>query len=208
MRGIWPACVGRVEEALERVWTLKKRVFAKSAELTATWEIGRAEAQSLAKHIADRAIELSRHPASALPFDANKSLVAILLKPFETAIEPPEQPLAAELRKRFKKVRYAQLGPYSNALAYQAAWELALAAEQLLVAIIVRPAAWHAFGLWPQQKELIHRLLREHPNATLASLGVPHALDDFPEATSCICAYSDIPASQLALVDFLLESVG
>ena len=37
--------------------------------------------------------------ASALPFDPDKPLVAILLKPFETPIDPPEQPLAAALAR-------------------------------------------------------------------------------------------------------------
>jgi beta-glucosidase-like glycosyl hydrolase len=199
--------LARVDEALERIWALKQRAFAKSAGASPS-ATSRAEAQSLSKHIADSAIDLSRNSVRALPLDPNKSLVAILLKPFETAIEPPEQPLAAELRKRFKTIRYAQLGPNSDSSAHQAAFELAHTAEQLLIAIIVRPAAWHAFGLRPQQKELIHRLFREHPSATLASLGVPHALNDFPEAATCICTYSDIPASQQALVDFVLDSVG
>ncbi len=99
--------------------------------------------------------------APALPFNPNQSTVAILLKPFETAIEPPEQPLADELRKRFKTIKYAQLGPNSDSQAYEDAFELAKTADQLLIAIIVRPAAWHAFGLRPQQKELIRRLLRD-----------------------------------------------
>ncbi|HEX4413046.1 MAG TPA: hypothetical protein VH107_05415, partial [Lacipirellulaceae bacterium] len=92
-----------------------------------------------------------------------------------------------------------------EAPAYEAAAKLAEQAEQLLIAIIVRPAAWHAFGLRPLQKELVHRLLSRRPNATLASLGIPAALEDFPEATTCICTYSDVPVSQRALADFLLR---
>ncbi len=198
----------RVDEALARVWALKQRVFAKPAEMGAAQTVSRTEAQTLAKKIAARAVVLSRSAASALPFNPDQSTVAILLKPFQTAIEPLEQPLAAELRKRFRTIRYAQLGPNSDAQAYEDAFELAQTAEQLLIAIIVRPAAWHAFGLLPQQKELIRRLLQNHPRATLASLGVPQALNDFPAATTRICTYSDIPASQQALVDLLLEPVG
>jgi beta-N-acetylhexosaminidase len=197
----------RVDEALGRVWALKRCVFEKSVEIAATQVVSRVEAQLLAKKIAARAVDLTYDLAPALPFNPDRSTVAILLKPFETAIEPPEQPLAAELRKRFKAVRYAQLGPNSDQQAYEDAFELAKTAGQLLIAVIVRPAAWHAFGLRPKQKELIQRLLQQHPHATLASLGVPHALDEFPAATTRICTYSDIPASQQALVDLLLKPV-
>jgi beta-glucosidase-like glycosyl hydrolase len=195
----------RVEEALQRVWALKQSVFAKPCRARMIPSLDRAMRGSLAKRVAEGAIELIRESPPTHPMDAEKSLAAILLKPFETAIEPAEQPLADELRKRFRYVRYAQLGPKSEAPAYEAAAELADDADQLLVAVIVRPAAWHAFGLRPQQKELVHRLLRKRPRTTLASLGVRSALQDFPEATTCICTYSDVPVSQQALAKFLLS---
>jgi beta-glucosidase-like glycosyl hydrolase len=200
--------IERVEEALQRVWTLKQKVFRKSVGISTPPKPSRTDTQSLAKRVAVRAIESSRKASYVLPLDLDKKLVAILLKPFETAIEPVEQPIAAQLRERFKSVQYAQLGPNSDAFAYESALKLAKGAEQLLIAFIVRPAAWHAFGLRPPQKELIHQLLKIHPHATLASLGVPHALNDFPEAATSICTYSDIPASQQALVDHLLVPVG
>ncbi len=195
----------RVDEGFARVWALKQSVFASppASNLTATSD--RIQIGKLAKLVAAEAIELFRGGPPALPLVPEKSLAAILLKPFETAIEPAEQPLADELRKRFRNVAYAQLGPRSEAPTYEAAADLARGADQLLLAIIVRPAAWHSFGLRPQQKELIHRLLGLYPSATLASLGVPHALDDFPEAATCICTYSDVPVSQQALVEFLLQ---
>jgi beta-glucosidase-like glycosyl hydrolase len=195
----------RVDEAWRRLLSLKQAVFVKAKRTKASRPFNQAESASLAKRVAEGAIELIRVRPPALPLDANKSLAAILLKPFETAIEPPEQPLAKELRERFRDVRYVQLGPKSDAAAYESAAELANDADQLLLAIIVRPAAWHAFGLRPQQKEFVHRLLREHHDATLASLGIRGALQDFPEAATCICTYSDVPVSQRALAEFLLR---
>ena len=87
----------------------------------------------------------------------------------------------------------------------KAAGNLARDAQQLVVAMIVRPAAWHAFGLRPEQKDFVHRLVRERGNVVLASLGVPYALQDFPEAAVRICTYSDVPVSQQALAEFLLK---
>jgi hypothetical protein len=75
----------------------------------------------------------------------------------------------------------------------------------LLVAIIVRPAAWYAFGLLPEQKAFVQWITGERA-VVLASLGVPYALRDFPDAALRICTYSDVPASQQALVDFLVHT--
>jgi hypothetical protein len=131
-----------------------------------------------------------------------------LLKPFETPLDPPEQPLAAALRERFPNVKYAQLGPRSDTLAYRAAEDLARDCQQLLIAVIVRPAAWHKFGLLPEQTAFAHELLRQHRGAVLVSLGVPQVLEEFPEAGLRICTYSDVPVSQRALAEFLLSYRG
>jgi hypothetical protein len=137
-----------------------------------------------------------------LPLDPEQPLVAILLNPFATAIDPPEQPLATALRARFRDVRYIELGPQADAAALAAAHVQALAADQVLVAMIVRPAAWHAFGLLAPQAEFVRRLTAERPTV-VASLGVPQALDDYPAAALRICTYSDVAVSQQALADVL-----
>jgi hypothetical protein len=194
-----------VDEALERVWALKQSVFAKSAHDYSAKPETPPSSAALAERVARDAIELRHGGPPALPLDSDKSLGAILLKPFETPIDPPEQPLAAALRERFRDVKYAQLGPKSDAAAYQAASDLARDAKQLVVAMIVRPAAWHAFGLRPEQRAFVQRLVRERSDVVLASLGVPYALQDYPEAAVWICSYSDVPVSQRALVEFLLK---
>ncbi|MCI0332277.1 MAG: hypothetical protein L0228_03500 [Planctomycetes bacterium] len=196
----------RVDDAFRRVWALKQRAF-RDAPMEASSRRNSTESiPLLAEKVARGAIEeLGEGARPALPFDASRPLAAILLKPFETAIDPPEQPLAAALRERFRDVTYVQIGPKSDAAAYQSARELAASAKQLLVAMIVRPAAWHAFGLRPEQSEFVRQLTRERGDVVLASLGVPYALQDYPDAAVRVCAYSDVPVSQQALVEFLLS---
>jgi len=201
----------RVNEAYSRIVTLKQKVFGHplpelpdpigmSPSMT-TGELFTFASQAVAM----RAIEpIGDCGLSPLPFDPHKPLRAILLKPFETAIDPPEQPLAMALREHFLKLQYAQLGPDSEAAEYRAADEMANVAEQLLIAMIVRPAAWHAFGLRPEQKAFVHGVTRKRSDVVLASLGVPYALDDFPDAAVHLCTYSDVPVSQVALAEFLL----
>jgi hypothetical protein len=194
---------GRIDEAFERVWGLKRRCFADSPTIARQVESAAGpSAAELAARVARGAIEVVDGTTTALPLCAGLPLAAILLKPFETPLEPTEQPLAAALRRRFKEVNYVQLGPRADAGAIEAAYYAARHAPQLLVAIIVRPAAWYAFGLLPEQKALIERITQER-KVVLASLGVPHAMREFPDAAVRICAYSDVPASQQALAEWL-----
>jgi hypothetical protein len=124
------------------------------------------------------------------------------LKPFDRPGDPPEQPLAAALRERFCDVRYVQLGPQADEAAYDEAHRLAADAQQVLIAIIVRPAAWHVYGLRPEQSEFVRQLTGKRP-VVLASLGVPYILQDYPDAALRVCAYSDVPVSQCALAELL-----
>jgi beta-glucosidase-like glycosyl hydrolase len=196
----------RVDEAFDRVWALKKRTLADAGgKKPASEQTSRDAAERLASQVAQRAIEIIGAESSpALPFDRNEPLVAVMLKPFETPIEPPEQPLAAALREHFSQIEYFQLGPRADAHAFETAYQRARGAKQLLLAMIVRPAAWHAFGLKPAQSEFVGKLTGER-DAVLASLGVPYALEDYPNAAVRICTYSDVPVSQQALADFLLK---
>lgn len=202
--------INRVDEALARVSTLKQRVFARPAPKLPEPKVG-SERMCLSDLFAQAAIDTARNAVeaihvnrTALPLAADVQLVAILLKPFETAVEPPEQPLGDALRERFQDAKYLQLGPRADAAAYGMAREMAIRAKQLVVAMIMRPAAWHVYGLRPEQVEFVQQLVRDRDDVVLASLGAPYALDDYPAAAVRICTYSDVPVSQQALAEFLL----
>jgi beta-glucosidase-like glycosyl hydrolase len=196
----------RVDQAFARVSALKQTVFTQQdAAIEPAAGTDDQLFTDYSQSVAREAIEvLHDRNRAPLPSSPDIPLVAILLKPFETAIDPPEQPLAAALCERFRNVKYMQIGPNADATAYDSARELAAGAKQLLVAMIVRPAAWHAFGLRPPQTEFVQQLTERRGDAVVASLGVPYALDDFPGAAIRICTYSDVPVSQQALAEFLL----
>jgi beta-N-acetylhexosaminidase len=203
-------CVGkgllleaRVDEAFERVWALKQKAIHHSRFVPPPQAPSRELAESYAKEVARMAVEvLSTTEPTILPLDPDEPLAAILLKPFELPSDPPEQPLADALRGRFRDIEYMQLGPQSDAAQFSAADRLAHERPHVLVAMIVKPAAWHAFGLLPAQREFVERLTQER-SVVLACLGVPYALRDYPRATAHICTYSDVPVSQEALAEFV-----
>lgn len=192
----------RVDEAFERVWTLKLRMFGPSSE---SLPAPAAESVSqLAERIARDAVTIVAGSAQLQPLDTNKLLVAILLKPFASPLDPPEQPLAAALRQHFPKTEYIEIGPQTDAAVFASAKAAALAAPQLLVAMIVRPAAWHTFGLLPAQSDFVRELVSQRP-VVVASLGVPGVLQDYLAALVSLCTYSDVPVSQRALAEYLLH---
>jgi beta-glucosidase-like glycosyl hydrolase len=187
----------RIDESVERVAKLKAQQHDIAPEPV---RAGCAEV------IAGRAIQIiDNQRRGQLPLKRDRQLGVVLLKPFETHLDPPEQPLAAALRERFASMKYVQLGPTADADAYRTAENLVHDCPQLLIAVVVRPAAWHRFGLLPEQTAFAHRLLGGHGGALLASLGVPQVLDDFPEALVRICTFSDVPVSQRALAEFLVK---
>jgi beta-N-acetylhexosaminidase len=206
-----------VDAAYDRVRKLKQRVFGSAvAEFAMNSEsagkslnsdessfrdLGSAE---LANRVARGAINVFGDAPACLPFDKSEPVTCLLFKPHETHLDPQEQPLGDALRRRFGKATYIQLGPNADEAARDQARQAALAAKQLLIAIVVRPAAWHAFGLLPWQHELVEQVLSERRDVVLASLGVPYVLNDYPGAAIRICTYSDVPVSQEALASLLV----
>ena len=202
----------RVDEAFARLWRLKESAFTDLGQLTAhaptdngqKAELDDRLATNLALDCAKRAIRIVSNNDSILPLDKNKSLLTVLLKPFEASLDSPEQPLAEALRERFPQQKYFELEPHCEQAILDKISNQATQADQLLVAMIVKPAAWHQFGLEEKHAKLLHRLLKHHC-CVLASLGTLEALKPFDNAACAqLCTYSDVPVSQLALAEKLV----
>lgn len=192
----------RVDEALARVWKLKQQVFAAPpANLDAT--DGFAEqSEQLANRVARESLKVESQSQLSLPLDKSKPTVAVLVRPYHSHLDPPEQPLGEAIRSIVPQCQYHELDPTSEPDDYAQALAATANAEQLVVAIIVKPAAWHAFGLLDEQQSFVEMLL-ERQSCVLASLGTPEALGKFDLAATKICSFSDVPASQRALAEFL-----
>ena len=191
----------RVDEAFERVWRLKERAASRSLiNLPTPESLAAGEAASL--QIAGAATRVVSASPGALPLDRSKSLTCLMLKPHHRPTDPPEQPLAEALRERFAAVRYFETGPEIDP---SLATDLLAGCPEgapIVVAMIVKPAAWHAFGLSEVQDRLIRDLMTARP-VVLVCLGVQNALDKYDEAAGRIVTHSDVPASQRALAKVL-----
>lgn len=193
----------RIDESLARLWQAKERVHA-GQEPADALPIPRASACDLAERIARKAFRWSGNAAAHLPFRADRTVTALLLRPFETYVDRREAVLAAELRELFPQLRFHELGPKAEKSDFDAAWESAESSSHVVAAMVVKPAAWHRFGLLPEQMEFLTRLSTARP-IVLACLGTPVALDHFDSATVRVCAFSDVAASQRALASCLID---
>lgn len=192
----------RVEEAFARLWHLKQQVFENEgpAEETSLAE----KTDTLANMVAMKAIRTLAGQEKRRPFDPSQKMCVVLVRPYESHLDPPQQPLGAAMKALAPNCEYHELGPRSQVEDFERVLSSAKDVEQVLLAIIVKPAAWHAFGLLPEQHTFVEQLTRQQ-SCVLASLGTPEALHKYEAAEIKLCTFSDVPASQRALAEFMFS---
>ncbi len=198
----------RINRSVSRVLSLKQRVGSAGPAATSAASPGKLQQSAqLSAEVARRAIQLQAEGRDATSplLDASQSVTAILFKPFNLPSDPPEQPLAIALREVLPRLDYFEFGPDPEAGQVAECIASAAASDRTLLAIIAKPAAWHAFGMTPPQAKLAQQLSAD-AQVIVASLGVPNLLEDFPLTQVKLCTFSDVPASQRALAALLCGS--
>ncbi|MFQ5570699.1 MAG: glycoside hydrolase family 3 protein [Rhodothermales bacterium] len=205
----------RLNEACARVWQLKQRlidrfgrsIFTDPSRHVSPEEVGDAAHDAMAKEVSRRAVSV-RDTAGVLPLSpdrvASEGLLGLLIKPHRSRLDPPEEPLGSLLRGTFPGAMYHEIGPEADEAIVRRVLEKAGQVRHVVVAMIVKPAAWHHFGLLPAQHAFVETLVVRR-SVVLASLGSPYVLEGFPEASAHICTFSDVASSQQALVSVLVE---
>lgn len=198
--------LARVAEACERVMKLKQTVFASTAQKLSGEALAAAldQAEQLAKTVAARSIRRLASQKNLIPLLADRELLVVMLRPHQSHLDPDELPFGAFLREHFSRCEYHELGPQAMAEDYNQMLERGLVAEQVVIAMVVKPAAWYRFGLLPEQDKYVRELTAKR-DSVLVSLGSPVALENYADATERICAYSDVFVSQAALAGFLCD---
>ncbi|QDU57578.1 glycoside hydrolase family 3 protein [Aeoliella mucimassa] len=190
-----------VDESASRIIALKQRV-CQPLPPQSDFEIQRESILQLGQRVATQAID-SFQSSPTVTLDRTKPTTCLLAKPFVTSIDPPEQPLGKIVRQQFDQAEYFELTPEVDSSTIEAARQSATSSEQVILAMIVKPAAWHKFGLLDDQLALFQELAKL-PNTVVVSLGVPGILDKFSESAPRFCAFSDVPVSQAAIIQRLL----
>lgn len=197
----------RIDEALARNWKLRTHFverfgpdfFVEPHKYFPDVQIPDSAAQTRADAMAAMGVQTMKPDATRFPIpDPTERALAILIKPFNTPLDPPEQPLADALRAVLPRVRYEEVTVDTLPEELEALLEVASHYEHVIVAPIMKPAAWHRFGLKDHHQAFVEALITQQP-VVVASMGSPQLFASLPEAAAHVCTYSDMPPSQRAL---------
>jgi beta-glucosidase-like glycosyl hydrolase len=202
----------RVDEAMQRTWRLKERLAERHGREEAfptdarhdpdeSRKVGDAEHQQLARRIARQAVTTLDNGTGALPLSPELGEKTVFVR-LAAGEHTDNVLLAKSVQETFPQARYYAAGPDVEERELEILRREAADADTVVLALRVEPAAWHTFGLTDPQHRFAETIVAEHPTI-VAALGTPHVLSDFPGAIARLCAYSDVPASQEALVEAL-----
>ena len=209
---------GRLDEALldaalARVQRLRGRltdrfgagVFRDPSLAYPPTVVGGSEHEALASRVAREAVEVARDP---LPEDLGDGagVVVVAFRRPPLPIEPAEMALRSAVAQHLPAAIYHEVfpAPTSSDADIEAVLDAARGARRVVLAPIIRPSAWHAFGLADREQRLADALMALAPT-TLLLLGDRRGLPGFDAADSALVAHSDVGASQVALVERLVE---
>ena len=195
----------QLDRSIERIEALRRKAGLRSDKKEVQPVAGISEHRETAIRIAEQAITNALPSAASSLFSngsaINKSL-CIYIKPFKTHLDPLEEPLGGLLKEKFPSIRYEEVTVESGDDALHALIQDARRSPQLLVAAVTKPAAWRAYGLPDRLSRFLSSLIEAAPT-TLVAMGDPGLLESFQSAPIRLCTYSDVPASQQALVHLM-----
>ncbi|GMQ80994.1 MAG: glycoside hydrolase family 3 protein [Rhodothermia bacterium] len=204
----------RIDESVSRIWALRTRLleryggdfFLNPSNAGKRSLVGCADHERVAREIADHAVRILTGSAEAVSGSRDSldrdGLFVLLVRPHVTYSDSTAASLEGFVRTAFKNVEFEEILPDTSP---EHLADLVNKADQfgsVLIAAVVKPAAWHRFGLLPAQKQFIHSVA-ERCRVILAALGSPRVLDDFPDVQLGICTYSDVAVSNQALVSYV-----
>ncbi len=200
----------RLDEALGRVEALRARLRERfghdvfRSPPVPVVAVGDPAHELLSDSIAKDAVEVLRGRVPNAGHGRGQGTLVVLVKPAPRPGEPEELAMGDAVRRQLHGAVYCELEPAdeNDDSAFESIVARAREAERLVIAMVVRPAAWRAFGLAARERRLVDRLLAMRPT-TLVALGSPRGLEGHRGAEAEICAYSDVPSSQRAVVDLL-----
>lgn len=188
-----------LDAAFSRVWSLKQRLVARHGADVFTAPpaapLARQQAEELSDQVADLAIRGYGSLPSDWPRRAREHGVHVLVfRPIPDYPDPTKAPAEAIFAGILPGASVSTVGP--EVPDDELARHLGAAGRAGLVvcALVVKPAAWHRFGLRPDQERLVRALVAQSPTL-IVSLGSPDVLGPFDASPFRMCTYSDVVSS-------------
>lgn len=201
----------RLDQAITRIDTLRTRItdkfgptFFTAPENTFSRAlVGSTAHVHKSMQIAADAISSTTPPQ--VTNTGNK--IALFVTPYRTRLDPAETPLSIALREAEAAdeacaIRYHEIDADTDHITLKSLLTTLSDFDGAFVFVVSKPAAWHAYGLPDTLSQFVARVTRTI-DTTLVSLGDHHVLSAYPDARQTLCAHSDVPASQQAVVQRL-----
>jgi len=202
----------RIDEAFNRVCALKRTLstrfgssfFLDPSDAMPLSVVGCDEHRATAREVASRSIRVVSGSLDGVRLTtqgiASNGFLVLYVRPHTTYNDPTASSFELAVQRTFSSVRFEEIGPDTPQGVLDGLLEIARSFEGVLVAAAVKPAAWHRFGLLPEQKAFIRSLTQACP-VIVGALGCEEMLLDFPDTALGFCTYSDVEDSQRALLD-------
>ena len=197
-----------VERAFERVWALKERLaerlgpeFHVHPPEPPSQDEMRAHRQA-AQRVAQQALVPRGVPG---PLRGREGCIFVMVKPYRTHLDPELEPLGHLALDTFGEGAYYQIGDHTDEQSLEDVCRRCAQATELVVAVVVRPAAWRRFGLSERLTEHVRMLLKSAGRPTLLVLGAPEGLGELVDEWPSLATFSDVEPSQRAAFDWLVR---
>jgi len=200
----------RIDQSLKRVWRLKEKMWHRFGGASLFRDeadqdeesVSAFQSRDLAQIVALGAIDARQSSQDGPVISEYDRVCVVVVRSNPTRRDTEHVHLQNALAERCPRAVVVELGPNSDAGHQQEVDEAVQAADLAVVVAMVKPAAWHRFGLLPYQLALIQKWI-DAGDVILAALGSPFAFAEFPRAEHRVCTYSDVPESQVALARWL-----
>ncbi|GAB5519813.1 MAG: hypothetical protein RhofKO_20640 [Rhodothermales bacterium] len=204
----------RLDEAVQRVWALKQHFverfgegfFTDPQDALSIHDVAQPDDEALAQQIAAQSITTYGDSSVLLPLTlddaAASDLLVLTIRTQRSRLDPAVQPIGQLVQEHWPQADYVEIDETTDAATFEQLLALAKTKAHVIACVVVKPAAWHHYGLQTDQAEFVDALVRQQ-NVILAAMGSPFVLDDFPRAAARLCTYSDVAVSQHALAERL-----
>ncbi|MFT5141411.1 MAG: beta-N-acetylhexosaminidase [Rhodothermales bacterium] len=182
-----------IQEAFERIWAMKSKVFG-----LAPGPVG--DGRALAAKVATAAVQVAGDLDGVLAGPGPVPLVVV--RPHTDYPDPTRADSAALFDAASDQFEVYSVGPDTTEEAYQDLTKRIVTSGRCVLALVVKPAAWHKFGLLPRQIEFARKVI-ENAETAVCCLGSPDSARDLPKPRATVLAFSDVEASVRAVAHLL-----
>jgi len=209
----------RIDESVRKILSAKRWVdltknrFVNIENLPKI--LGNKSHLNLAQEIADKSITLVKNDKEIIPADPSKIYRVACITLTDGIGNESEKIFQNQLDEHFRpayrtgrSVLRIILNKKSTAKDYKKALQIAKNSDLILLPSFIRVKAYQGtVSLSKQQNDFISKIIELKTQSVLISFGNPYLLSLFPEASTYLCAYGDVPASQRAMLKAIIGEI-